>query len=179
MNDEEAIKLAKQGRQEGFKNLFSNHADFLFSNAFRILGNKTLAEDAIQDTFSAAFKAIASFKGESKFRTWLYKIMYRNSLRIIKQNREINPNELLPKDNESEANIINTKLDVEKVLNLLDERERSILIMFYHDDLPLKDVAEILEIKENNAKIVLYRARKRFSEIWSKFNEKEVGTDEL
>ncbi|MDD3000237.1 MAG: RNA polymerase sigma factor [Candidatus Riflebacteria bacterium] len=178
MNDEEAIKLAKQGRQEGFKNLFTNHADFLFSNAFRILGNRTMAEDTIQDTFSAAFKAIASFKGNSKFRTWLYKIMYRNSLRIIKQNKEISPNELI-KNNEAETNIINTKLDVEKVLNLLNERERTILLLVYHDDLPLKDVAEVLEINENNAKIVLYRARKHFSEIWTRFNEKEVGTNEV
>lgn len=178
MNDEEAIKLAKQGRQEGFKNLFTNHADFLFSNAFRILGNRTMAEDAIQDTFSAAFKSITSFKGNSKFRTWLYKIMYRNSLRIIKQNKEISPNELL-KNDEAETNIINTKLDVEKVLNLLNERERAILLLVYHDDLPLKDVAEVLEINENNAKIVLYRARKHFSEIWTKFNEKEAGIYEM
>lgn len=177
MNDEEAIKLAKHGRQDGFRALFDNHANYLYSNALRILRDPNMAEDAVQETMTAAFRGIESFKGESRLRTWLYKIMYRNSLRLIQKNKPIDYKE---HETETQAQIHNVdkRLDIESVMALLSQRERSILMLAYKDELPLKEIAQILEITENNAKIVLFRARKRFAELWSKHMERE-GENEL
>jgi RNA polymerase sigma factor (sigma-70 family) len=177
MNDEEAIKLAKHGRQEGFKALFDNHADYLYSNALRILRNPTMAEDAVQETLTAAFRGIETFKGQSRLRTWLYKIMYRNSLRIIEKNKPIDFKEH-ETTTEAAVQSVDKRLDIEAVMGLMTPRERSVLMLAYKDDLPLKEVAQILEITENNAKIVLFRARKRFAELWEKHIERE-GKNEL
>lgn len=172
MNDTEAIKSALNGREEGFRAIFANHGDFLFTHALRYLKNRELAEDAVQETFSAAFRSLASFRGDARLRTWLYRILRNNCLRLLSKNPA--PRQILfepasdgPTDN------VDCRLDVATILDNMPERDRSILLLIYWDELPLKEAADILEISENNAKIVLFRARKRFAELWQRSGRKE------
>ncbi len=167
MNDAEALKLAIRGREEGFRAIFANHGAFLFTHALRILKDHHSAEDAVQETFAAAFRSISNFRGESRLRTWLYQILYHNALRLAGKKL---PAPGLVEDAvaaESEAKGIDLKNDVEATLNRLSERDRAILIMTYWDEMPLREAAQLLEINENNAKIILFRARNRFASLWS------------
>ncbi len=167
MNDAEALKLAIRGREEGFRAIFANHGAFLFTHALRILKDQHSAEDAVQETFAAAFKSIASFRGEARLRTWLYQILYNNALRLAGKKL---PAASIIEDAataKSEIREIDLKNDVEAVLNLLNERDRAILIMTYWDEIPLREAAQLLEVSENNAKIILFRARSRFASLWS------------
>ncbi len=174
MNDTEAVKLAVLGREEGFRAIFANHASFLLTHALRILKNQQSAEDAVQETFASAFKAIATFKGDSQLRTWLYRILYNNALKIARSANE----KVLPAGFDlvlSTASGSENRIDVAAALELLPERDRAVLLMVYWDELPLREVSRILEVSENNAKIVLFRARSRFAQIWNKTQEKEVS----
>lgn len=172
MNDAEALKLAILGREEGFKAIFTSHSSFLFTHAMRILKNRQSAEDAVQETFTAAFNAISSFRGEAKLRTWLYQILYRSSLRLSYRENKT-PDFESAGYSESRSGDIDLKHDVDKVLNSLNERDRAILIMTYWDEMPAKEAAQVLEVSENNAKIILFRARSRFAGLWAKTGGKD------
>ena len=180
MNDHEAIKLAQAGKQDGFKAIFENHSTYLYTLALRILQNKEQAEDAVQEAFSSAFKHISGFKGTSKLRTWLYTILSRAAFKNLKSSPpdlpydpELSGKKSSGYDNSEKAH------DVRKVLDRLSERDRAILIMAYWDELKVKEIADVLQTNPNHIKILLYRARKKFSEIWQKKNKKGVEENEL
>ncbi len=175
MNDAEAIKLALHGREEGFRAIFANHSAFLFTHALRILKDRLHAEDAVQETFSAAFRALGSFRGEARLRTWLYQILYRNAIRLAGRNQRTLPLVAEPPDKAGDFPDLEQKSDVESILDQLGERDRAILIMTYWDEMPLSEAAEVLEVCENNAKIILFRARKRFAGLWSAANRGKDG----
>lgn len=178
MNDTEAVKLAVQGREDGFRAIFVNHSSFLFTHALRILKNRHQAEDAVQEAFAAAFRAIGNFRGEAKLRTWLYQILYRSALKIVSQKTE-QPAKDSDKNVVSESGATELRLDINEVLERLPERDRAILIMTYWDEMPLKETAQVLEVTENNAKIILFRARNRFADLWQQANRKEADSNEM
>lgn len=170
MNDAEAIKLALAGQQIGYKAIYANHADFLYTHAFRILKNQESAEDAVQETFTAAWKALRDFKGNSMLRTWLYRILYNNALKLIKQNSKKLITDVDPFTKSSQAKI-DRKIAVEEILDRLPERDRSLLIMTYWDELPIATCAKILDMSPGNAKICLFRARKKFAQLYNPLEE--------
>ncbi len=178
MNDSEAIKLALQGREDGFRAIFANHGDFLFTHALRFLKSRELAEDAVQETLTAAFRSLAAFRGDARLRTWLYRILRNNCLRLISKN-PAGQQILVEPANKSTINDVEKRLDVAEILDRIPERDRTVLLLSYWDELPLKEAAEILEISENNAKIVLFRARKRFAELWQSLGRKEEIANEM
>lgn len=170
MNDTEAIKLALAGQHSGYKAIYVNHADFLYTHAFRILKNVESAEDAVQETFTAAWKSLGEFKGNSLLRTWLYRILYNNALKLIKKNRKKTILDTKPFTEANQSKIVD-KIDVEKILDRLPEKDRALLIMRYWDELPIAACAEVLGMSPGNAKICLFRARKRFAQLYGPLKE--------
>ena len=164
MNDQEAIKLALNGREEGYRAIFANHSACLFTHALRFLKNRETAEDAVQETFNDAFRFLQSFKGQSSLRTWLYKILYRKAIKLSKSNDTSLLTEPGQMDNSFKR--VENSLDATGALAKLNQRERSLLIMAYWDELKLEEIAEILEISPGNAKVSLFRARQKFARIW-------------
>lgn len=170
MNDAEALNLARKGRPEGFRSIWETYGRYLYTLAFRLLRDATLAEDAVQEAFTAAFRSIDAFRGESRLKTWLYSILYRSVLRLQERRNRGNsccdlPDEL-PSGRNPHAEL-ETRLDVRTVLDRLPSRDRAVLIMAYWDDLTCSEIADVLSTNENHVKILLYRARKRFAGIWN------------
>ncbi|GAB4276383.1 MAG: RNA polymerase sigma factor [Candidatus Rifleibacteriota bacterium] len=165
MNDHEAIKLAIQKREDGYKAIFENHSAFLFTHALKFMKNRECAEDLVQETFNDAFRFLEGFKGNSSLRTWLYKILYNKALRSLSKIRHQNL-EFEPGKNDESFKKTEQKLATKEILDKLPEKDRSILLLAYWDELKLEEIAEILEISLSNAKVSLFRARKRFERIW-------------
>ena len=73
--DESAlVSRARRGDRDAFSTLIEHYAPTVVSVAWRILGDRSLADDAAQETFLAAFKSLRTFREESRFSTWLYRI---------------------------------------------------------------------------------------------------------
>ena len=174
-NDQTYIDKTLTGDTNSFAFLVEKYKVIVYSLAVKMLKNKEEAEEVSQDTFIKAFKNLSKFKGESKFSTWLYKIAYRNCLDAIKKNEkkhvtdvidEITENKVRSADNVLEQITKKERTDLlKKCLHKLPEQERSILWMFYFDELSLKEIKEITELKESNIKVTLHRARKRLVSI--------------
>lgn len=165
MNDAQAIKLALEGRKEGFNAIFANHASCLYTHALRITKNQQTAEDAVQETFTAAWRFLPSFKGESKLRTWLYRILFNNSLKLIKKEKQPDASsfELVEQSSTNQSLL---KIDVARSLDKLPEADRTVLMLAYWDELPIAEIAQILSKSETNVKVMLFRARQKFAKIW-------------
>ena len=178
MNDAEALELARKGRPEGFRSIWETYGRYLYTLAFRLLRDGPLAEDAVQEAFTAAFRSIGDFRGDSRLKTWLYSILYRSVLRLQERRKRGNGCCELPEEIPSGRNLhaeLETRLDIRTVLDRLPSRDRAVLIMSYWDDLTCSEIADVLSTNENHVKILLYRARNRFAGIWT---DRQAGAKE-
>lgn len=164
------IQKVKQGNIHAFNEVILTFEKQVYNLAFRIIKNREDAEEVAQDSFVKAYKRIKSFKGNSKFSTWLYRITYNNSLNKISANNRLGFSEELDDDkvNGSISNHgMKQLLDAErkdfiqKALTKMSPQESTLLTLYYQNECELKEIEEITGISKNTAKVQLHRARKR------------------
>ncbi len=183
-NDQLYITKVINGDTNAFVYLVDNYKNMVFSLAFKMTKNREEAEEISQDTFIKAYKNLKKFKGDSKFSTWLYRIAYHTSLDNIKKNKNNNNtfeiNEITFNQIQSVENILEgierkerAKI-IDECLLQLPEEERSIIWMFYYDDLSLKEIMEVTSLSEANLKVKLHRARKKLLTIVEENVEPEL-----
>jgi len=131
------------------------------------------AEDLAQNSFVKAFEKLHTFKGESKFSTWLYRIVWHMTIsQHRKLHNSLNSNTFYLSDDQMSVSDEATveALDreeavakLEKAMQKLDAVERSILNMFYKQQLKIQDIAEITGLSQSNVKVKLFRSRKKLA----------------
>jgi RNA polymerase sigma factor (sigma-70 family) len=84
-SDEELVSRAQAGERDALDQLFTRHQPWVFNIAIRMLGRRADAEDATQDILVRVLKAFHTFRGESRFRTWLYRIAANHLLNVRRQ----------------------------------------------------------------------------------------------
>ncbi len=133
-------------------------------------GDASLSDDLAQETFIKAYTSIRSFKGLSKFSTWLYRIAYnefysysrkRHEERLNEDTRTESPDEPLGSYEDSS----NSRLDINTALQALSDIERSIVTLYYLQDIPIKKIMEITDLPEGTIKSHLSRARGKMAQI--------------
>ncbi|VAX00303.1 RNA polymerase sigma factor RpoE [hydrothermal vent metagenome] len=146
--------------------------------AERMLGEYSLAEDAVQDAFISAFRAFTAFEGRSSVKTWLHRITVNSCLmkmRRLKQRAELSIDSNLPEFDQGNCRIeaswdhltsvedvlANEFLStlVKKNINDLPEQYRNVLILRDIEGYNTNEVAKLLGISDSNAKVRLHRAR--------------------
>ncbi len=158
-----------------YEELLERYADKVYRIAYRVLGNPQDAEDATQETFLAVYRNIATFRGDAKFSSWLYRIAYNQAIQIL---RRRHPRlESLYADDEEEADTVETIPDditplpeevlqarmletcLQELLMELSPRLRAAFVLHELEGLPLREVAHILNIGESAVKMRIHRAR--------------------
>ncbi|WP_298778396.1 sigma-70 family RNA polymerase sigma factor [uncultured Polaribacter sp.] len=182
--DQLIINKVLKGDANAFAYLVDTYKDMVFSLAFKMTKKREEAEEVSQDTFIKAYKNLGKFKGDSKFSTWLYRIAYHASLDAIKKNKNHNNsfeiNEITYNQIQSVDTILQgiERKERAKVMNdcllKLPEEERSLIWMFYFDELSLREIIEVTSISEANLKVKLHRARKKLLAIVQENVEPEL-----
>lgn len=171
MSDQDYIQQIRKGDSEAFAHLVSRYKAPAYSIALRILKNPGDAEEVVQEAFVKSFQAISRFRGDSKFSTWLYRIVYNTSISEIRRSRK-NDLPVEKADNESpdfiEMGDVLSRISreesracIQKALDNLDETDFTILTLFYYEDKSLKEISQIMDIKYNYLKVKLQRARSK------------------
>jgi len=183
-NDQYYITKVLNGDVNYFAYLVDTYKDMVFSLAFKMTKNREEAEEISQDSFIKAYKNLKNFKGDSKFSTWLYRIAYHASLDAIKKNKNNNNTLAINEITFNQIKSVDTILEgIErkersKIMNdcllKLPEDERSIIWMFYYDELSLKEIIEVTQFSEANLKVKLHRARKKLLAIVKENVEPEI-----
>ena len=164
--------------------LVDRYKDMVFTLCLRMLKNKEDAEETAQDIFMKAYKSLSTFKGNSKFSTWIYKIAYNTSLDKLRSNKnkyitdtfdKINENKIISTENAFVAlELKEQQKIIKKCLELLPGDDGFLLTLFYYDDLSVSELAATMGTNSNNVKIKLYRARKKLAELLRKKLETET-----
>ena len=174
--DEQYIQKVAEGDLNTFRYLVDKYKDVAFSVAFRIVQNRMVAEDIVQESFFKAYTNLHSFKGESKFSTWFYRIVTNESLKKIKRKQftaelPFSPsmdyagfylNESIQSLKEEEQ-----KRFISETLKAMQPREALVLQLFYLDEQEISEIGQILDLNADHVKVILHRARKSFYTIFT------------
>ncbi len=126
-------------------------------------GDAALSDDLAQDTFIKAYTSIRSFKGLSRFSTWVYRIAYNQFYDWNRRRAEERVAESAPEPSESREAATDAQIDVQTALASLGEPSRSIVVLFYIDDKPIKEIAAITMLPEGTVKSHLSRAKSKLA----------------
>jgi RNA polymerase sigma-70 factor (ECF subfamily) len=172
---DESLLLARIGRGDttSFAQLVDRYKDLVFTLSLRMLKNREEAEEVSQDVFIKIYKSLITFKGDSKFSTWVYRVTYNCCLDRLKKNRKHLKDVPIDKYNENQIDTIDNALDrlikkerrklIRKCVGKLPEDSRAIITLFYFDELSLEEISSITGIESNTVKVKLFRARKKLA----------------
>lgn len=163
MDEQELIYWLKDNDEDAFRYLMDIYGDRLYKTIFLIIGDKEEAKDILQETFLKVHKNIKKFNGNSSLYTWIYAIAVNECRdRFKKSISEIPLNETLLHTKENVEDIIDENINREIVRNeliCLPAIYREVLVLFYFNDMTIKEISEITDEKEGTIKSKLSRGR--------------------
>ena len=166
------VSKAKEGDKLAFEALYNEYKNKVYFFALRYVKSTGIAEDMTSETFVTALESISALRQNESFVGWLYTICYNKCIHYIKEESKA---ERLDDDNALDTSEINdavmlpddyavneqTKAKLREMIDSLDTKSRSAIIMYYYDELSIREIAKAQGISENAADLRLFRARKK------------------
>jgi len=176
------IKKAKEGDHESFEALILSCKESAYNIALRFMKNEEDALDATQESFIKIYKNLSKFNEQSKFQTWVYRIVVNTCKDMLRKNKNViyidagyknedeedmpleipdkgpGPEEVLERKSESQF--------ILKCLDMLSDEQREVIILRDMRGLPYEEIADILECSIGTIKSKISRARQKFKEIY-------------
>lgn len=179
LSDDELIKrTVSSGDTTAFAELYDRYAQLVYAKCRSFVSKTDEVDDLVQDIFVGVYVKLKTFRGDSKFSTWLYSFTYNHCInhynREVKKKRmEVNfeeqQQEVLDMEDEiSDEAIFSLAADKLKMsLQQIEPAEKVVLLMKYQDDMAVKEMATVLGLGESAVKMRLHRAKKRIVEIYN------------
>ena len=179
------VKQVLSGNREAFESLIRQYEGLVLHIVTPLIGINADREDICQDVFLKVYEKLNGFQFRSKLSTWIGNIAYNTSINFLKRKKNILLSDLAPTESGAEDDITvafgnvqqDDSLNAEEILverekmsslvKAIDELpalQRSILLLFYQDELTLEEIGEISEIPVNTVKSHLFRARRTLKE---------------
>lgn len=155
---EKMVRKAKKGDSAAFIELIKRCEQSMYKTAWVYLKNDQDVADAIQETILTCFEKIHTLREPKYFKTWMIRILINNCNKILKKQTGFYELENLEQgsyDNEIET------FEWQEILLGLEESSRIIVQLFYHEELSIKEIADILKMNKNTVTTKLSRARKK------------------
>jgi RNA polymerase sigma-70 factor, ECF subfamily len=170
-SDEDLLRRFVDGDEGAFSELMRRHEDRMFAMAYRITGDRGDALDATQEAFISMFLRAASFRGESAFSTWLYRIAMNAAYDIVRR-RRATP-ELHPEEHEDPSvppaaameDAAGTRSDVAGALASLPAEYREAVVMHDLGDISYEEIARLTKVSLGTVKSRISRGRRRLAEV--------------
>jgi RNA polymerase sigma-70 factor (ECF subfamily) len=162
MEDEEAIRRCLQGDSHAFRALVERYQSRALGHANAILRNRDDAQDAVQDAFLGAYRALHTFHLERGFYPWFYTVLRHCCAKVA--SRRLAPVVDLDAPGVIASNELHAdeRLAIEHALTTLSDADREILTLRHLDGLTYAELAELLEIPIGTVMSRLYNSRLRF-----------------
>lgn len=178
LTDEElVINIAKSNNTILFGVLYDRYEYLVYNKCFGFVRSVDEAKDLTQDVFLHVFVKLVTFKGNSKFSTWLYSVTYNFCVNYLNRDKErkISANSNAVEDEYnlayevSDYSLFEMKVDkLEKALSLISPEDKMILQLKYQDDVSIKEIQNVLEISESAVKMRVSRAKFKIAEVYNK-----------
>ena len=184
--ESEKLIQAQKGSVDAFTELVNSHQNAVYNLCYRMLGDPYEAEDAAQETFIRAYKAMKSYDKNRSFSTWLLSIAAHYCIDQLRKKRlkvtsiEDTPHLEIP-DSGPNPEVSLTKSEQQKrvkdLLNVLNETDRAIVIMFYWYEFSYGEIAEALNLTSSAGKSRIHRARAQLAKTWNEKNQTLSGLE--
>lgn len=164
-----ALALAREGDAEAFAIIIRHHDERMRGLAFRLLGDRELMDDALQEAYLHAFRALPEFRGEAQLSTWLYRIVYNacvDEIRRRDRTRKLEERALAVavQDPVDHTEPVERASVVRAALRALPPEERAVAWLVDGEGLGYREVAAILGLAEGTVASRLSRARESLRE---------------
>lgn len=176
--DRKTVSLAQSGDPDAFEQIYKSHSRRVYGLCFRMTGNASLAEDLTQDIFLQVFRKIHTFRAESAFSTWLYRlavntVLMRRRVKTLKETpleaQSETEDETFPRRELGRADLrvsgVIDRVNLKRALSRLPHGYRQIFIL--HDVLGYEhhEIAHGLRCSIGNSKSQLHKARMRLRKL--------------
>jgi RNA polymerase sigma-70 factor (ECF subfamily) len=170
-SDSYYITKIKEGDPSAYAVLVNKYKKMAFNVALQMMGNREDAEEIAQDAFLKAYRALDSYKGDSKFSTWIYRIIYNTAISKLRKKKLDTSS--IDEDYSASVNVKSTqsavqelrdeerKVFLKQALDQLSGDERTLITLFYLDENSVDEVCSITGLSVSNVKVKLHRARKK------------------
>jgi RNA polymerase sigma-70 factor (ECF subfamily) len=178
LRERRLIRKLRDRDEKAFREIVELHRDRVFNLTYRMLGNREEAEDVAQEVFITVFKSIDSFRGDSQFSTWLYRIAAnhcKNRIKYLARRHDRDQDEYdeqrqsssaagtyapasIPRPDKHLEGVELEKL-MQKAIASLDEDHRLLIVLRDIEELTYDEICQITGVREGTVKSRLHRAR--------------------
>jgi len=173
LNDLELIQEFKEGKEQAFNQLVVRYQEKIYWVVRRLLPDHDDADDVVQNVFVKVYHSLRTFKGESNFYTWLYRIAINLSLNEIRRKKakktfslddsvaQYESDEVLPLERLEKQELTNL---IAKAIERLPEKQKRVFILRYYEELPYDEIAKILKTSVGGLKANYFHAVRKIGE---------------
>jgi RNA polymerase sigma-70 factor (ECF subfamily) len=182
-------KLARAGDREAFEELVQLYKDKIYHLAYRMLGNRQEAEDAVQETFLRVYMNLGRYDEAQKFSTWIFRIgtnLCIDRLRKKKPNYSLDSElpegdggdwySMLPSEEASPEDqfvLSETQRHIRKAIEAMPDKYKSVVVLRYLHDLSLQEIGDVLDLPVTTVKTRVHRGREFLRQQLEKLDKKK------
>lgn len=176
--DEELMSRVQNGDRKCFEELYDRYHKRLFNFIFRLLNDREKTEDFLHDVFIKVMESHDRFDVTRKFSTWIYTLainLCRNETRNQLNRKQlialnIIPEIISPAVQNENIDKRNFKLELNKLISEMDEENKTILLLKFHEELTIPQISAIVSLAEGTVKSRLFYMLKKMASQLSVYN---------
>ncbi|TPH18160.1 RNA polymerase sigma factor [Litorilituus lipolyticus] len=181
-SDDVLIAQALKGKKSAWVALVKRYEKGLYNYALRMVNNQADAMDLMQDTFVAVFKNLQTFRGDSPFKGWLFKVAHYRCLEFYRRKRPMSSIDDVPEQEDDESSLcpeqeLFSKQQSSELVNAMQSlpiKQKLVVELKFFQQCTFEDIAQQLGISTNTAKSQLYSGLEKLK---VKLNEQNISFD--
>lgn len=169
MEIDEVIARVKNGEDHCFAQVINHYEQKVFATVIRMVRNRTVAEDIVQDIFIKVFYNLHKYEKTGSFNSWLYRIVVNKCFDYLRKNKQQAKSidiEIADGRYPEKILLIREKNEqLEQLLQQLDETDYFVLLLKYVNGLRYDEISEVLQISMNEVRNKLHRSKRKLRSI--------------
>ncbi len=164
-SDEKLVAQALKGKKSAWLALVKRYEKGIYNYALRMVNNPADAMDLMQDVFMALFKNLPTFRGDSPFKGWLFKIAHYRCLEFYRRKRPMQSLDDAPEQEDAQRLGLDTELllnqqnnSLLQAMQTLPVKQKLVVELKFFQQCTFEDISQQLDISTNTAKSQLYSA---------------------
>ena len=174
-SDEELFKSFQEGNQRAFETIFQRYRGPIFDYLLWLIRDQAIAEEIFQEAFLHLFRRTSQFDSSRSFRPWFFRVAHNRAMDFFRKNPERGNLEKLqeefPQPAPSPEDLVLRAESVrrlDRMLHLLSEEHRSVLLLKFKEDLTYEEIAEVIDCPVGTAKSRMHHAIKNLQDLMEK-----------
>mgnify|MGYP001217451615 CR=1 FL=1 len=175
-SDAEIIERILEGDIERYRDLIQRYQHMIYAFIYRMVNNRTDAEDLTQEVFVKAYEKLSTFRGESQFSSWLHTLARNKTIDFLRRRKFHDSDEQLANvpsksRDESPQEVLlgkERRREIEEAFNMLSESYREVIVLRCTHEYPFEKIASLLGIAESTARVRYLRARQELAKLLSR-----------